>query len=65
MSNIEHVIWGKPPKAEHEEVLYTKATNAEEAKKVMEILAKEHGCSEMRVQVLDLNADPSEMFKKL
>lgn len=52
----EYIVWGKSPKnPEHEEPLYTKAKSPGEAKRIMETLKANHGCHDMRVQVLDLS----------
>jgi hypothetical protein len=54
----EYVIWGIPPNKRDEELLYTKAKSMPEAKKVCDILEKEHGVKKCRVQVLDLSKKP-------
>ena len=51
----EYVVWGIPPGQKSETILFTKAENMQQAKKVVEILEKKHGCKECRVQVLDLS----------
>jgi Fe2+ transport system protein B len=53
----EYVIWGIPPGKTHEDILYTKAETISEARKVVEILTKKHGCKKVRIQVLDLSQD--------
>ena len=52
---IEYIIWGYPPNNEYENLLYSKARSMAQAKDIMAILAKEHGCTDMRVQVLDMS----------
>lgn len=66
MSLKEFVIWGVPPNEEHENVLYTKATSLQEAIKISETLEKKHGCTNTRIQILDLSTPPdfSKIFKK-
>lgn len=53
----EYIIWGVPPGQRNEDVLYTKADSPAEAKRVMDILKNEHGCTKLRVQVLDLSKE--------
>jgi hypothetical protein len=62
-SKQEFVIWGIPPKKSSEEILYTKAKSNSEAKKVVKILTKKHGVKKARIQVLDLEQDPSKFWK--
>ena len=62
-SKKEFVIWGIPPKKSSEEILYTKAKSHSEAKKVVKILTKKHGVAKARIQVLDLEQDPSKFWK--
>jgi predicted kinase len=62
-SKKEFVIWGIPPKKSSEEILYTKAKSQPEAKKVIKILTKKHGVKKARIQVLDLEQDPSKFWK--
>jgi len=59
----EFVIWGIPPKKSSEEILYTKAKSNSEAKKVLKILVSKHGIKKGRIQVLDLEQDPSKFWK--
>jgi len=56
-SKKEYIIWGIPPDERNEDVLYTKADSPAEAKRVMDILKNEHGCTKLRVQVLDLSKE--------
>lgn len=52
----EYVIWGKEAGKTgdlDDAPLYTKAESMDEAKRVMAILEKDHGCHSMRVQTLD------------
>jgi len=53
----EYIIWGVPPGQRNEDVLYTKADSPAEAKRVMDILKTKHGCTKLRVQVLDLSKE--------
>ena len=62
-SKKEFVIWGIPPKKSSEEILYTKAKSHSEAKKVVKILTKKHGVKKARIQVLDLEQDPTKFWK--
>ena len=62
-SKKEFVIWGIPPKKSSEEILYTKAKSNSEAKKVLKILVSKHGIKKGRIQVLDLEQDPSKFWK--
>lgn len=53
---MEHVIWGTPPNATGplaDTLLYTGCTSSEQAERIMAVLAKDHGCTKMRIQVLD------------
>jgi len=59
----EFVIWGIAPGKKWEEVLFTKAKNMGEAKKVLQILTSKHGVKKGRITVLDLEQDPSEFWK--
>jgi len=59
----EFVIWGIPPKKSSEEILYTKAKSNSDAKKVLKILVSKHGIKKGRIQVLDLEQDPSKFWK--
>lgn len=59
---MEFIIWGLSPKnPDHEEPLHTRCRNQREVDATMEIL-RTHGCTEMRVQILDLTDDPGKMF---
>lgn len=53
--NNEYVIWGIPKGKKYEEVLHTGCETMAEAKKVSEILEKKYKCTEVRIQVLNLN----------
>ena len=59
----EFVIWGIPPGQAHEEPLYTKARSEAEAEIVIGQLVGLYGVTKTRVQILDLLACPSELFK--
>jgi hypothetical protein len=51
----EYIIWGKSPKDAQDNILHTKSKTAEEAEKITTILADEHGCFDMRIQIIDLS----------
>lgn len=55
---MEFVVWGIPPNGDSEEVLYTKATSMEQAKRVADVLKEKHGVTDTRVQVIDFTEDP-------
>ena len=59
----EYPIWGIPPGKNKEELLYTKAKSHGEAKKIAKVLTDKHGCTKVRIQVLDLAQDPSDIWK--
>ena len=50
----EFIIWGYPPNGE-DTLLHTKSKTMDEAKRVMVVLEEDHGCTNMRVQVLDIS----------
>jgi hypothetical protein len=56
-SKKEYIIWGIPPGERDEAILFTNAENMPEAKRVMDILKDKHGCTKLRVQVLDLSKE--------
>lgn len=49
----EYVIWGIPPGQQDEVPLYTLAETEEQAKAVIVVLEKKHGCRACRIQVID------------
>lgn len=55
---MEYIIWGKSPNAPHEQVLHTLSKSKEIAEKVMTHLQTEYDCTELRLQILDLNEKP-------
>jgi hypothetical protein len=57
----EFPIWGKPPSADDETLLHTRATSYKNAEQICIILAEEHGCTDMRIQTLDIS-QPYEGF---
>ena len=60
----EYIIWGLSPKnPEHEQPLVTRLNSEAQAQAVIEILRADHGCTDLRVQILDLSADPSNLFR--
>jgi hypothetical protein len=58
----EFPIWGIPPGAKREELLYTKAKSHAEAKKIVKILTNKHGVTKARIQVLDLAQNPADLW---
>jgi len=50
----EFIIWGKPYGKNYETVLFTGAKTMYEAKKVSKILATDHFCTDIHIQILDL-----------
>lgn len=54
----EFVIWGIAPNRKYEEPLFTKARTMTEAKNVLSLLEKEHGCKACRIQVIDFKEPP-------
>jgi len=62
-SKKEFVIWGIAPGKSSEDILYTKAKSNSEAKKVIKVLTDKHGVKKARIQVLDLEQDPSSFWK--
>jgi hypothetical protein len=62
-SKKEFVIWGIPPGKSSEDILYTKAKSNGEAKKILKVLVSKHGIKKGRIQVLDLEQDPSKFWK--
>ncbi len=62
-SKKEFVIWGIPPGKSSEDILYTKAKSMSIAKKILKVLTDKHGVKKARIQVLDLEQDPSKFWK--
>ena len=58
----EFVIWGIPPNKTEEDLLFTRATSMKDAEEYVKILTEQHGVTKARIQVLDLNECPSELF---
>ncbi|MEE8382198.1 MAG: hypothetical protein V3R78_10050 [Thermodesulfobacteriota bacterium] len=56
--NREYIIWGKAPKAEHEQPLYTKALTMAEAIRIKGIIETKLKATECRIQMLNLNTPP-------
>jgi hypothetical protein len=54
---VEYVIWGFPPgetdRVYGRQVLNTRARSRAEADDIVTILARDHGCTDMCIQVLD------------
>ncbi len=62
MTHTEYIIWGVKPNETEEEILYTKATTMDQAKKVIELLELVHKCTGTRIQTLNLGACPSQQW---
>ena len=61
----EYIVWGVPKGEKDEMIMYTKAKNFNQAKKVVDVLEKKHGVTKLRIQVLDLSQELSvNDFKK-
>lgn len=56
--NTEFVIWGIPAGECDEQLLYTKATTRQQAEQVKRILETKKGCTEVRIQSVDLDIAP-------
>lgn len=54
----EYVVWGVPPGGDGEQPLYTLARTMADARRVAGVLEREHGCTLLRVQVLNLSEPP-------
>jgi len=57
-SREEFVVWGIPKGKKKEEILFTKANSKKEADKIKKILTDKHGCTKVRVQVIDFSTKP-------
>jgi hypothetical protein len=53
----EYIVWGVPKGERDEKIMYTKAKNNNEAKKVVDILKKKYDVTKLRIQVLDLSQE--------
>ncbi len=66
----EYIIWGVPKdskekiEALREEVLYTQAKSLKQAKDVMKVLREKHGCTDVRLQTIDLSVPLSEIWNE-
>lgn len=60
----EYAIWGIPPQKKHEDLLLTEIKSIEEAKKQMRVLEVRYGCTELRIQTIDLFNGFNEDFIK-
>lgn len=59
----EYVVWGVPPDGDGDErPLYTRAETMEQARRVMRVLEEQHGCTRLRVQVLN-PAEPPDFVR--
>ena len=67
--SVEYVIWGIPPKDKYETLLLTtgkdgkRITKKSDATKLMKFLVTKHGVKKARIQELDVEVDPSNMFR--
>mgnify|MGYP003626956516 CR=1 len=60
--NTEYIVWGIKPHETEEEILFTKATTLQEARKVSEILEERHKCTATRIQIIDFTACASKAW---
>jgi hypothetical protein len=66
---VEYVIWGIPPKEKDETLLLTTGTDGKritkksDARKLLKLLVDKHGVKKARIQELDVEVDPSNMFR--
>ena len=66
---VEYVIWGIPPKEKDETLLLTTGTDGKritkksDARKLLKLLVDKHGVKKARIQELDVEVDPSDMFR--
>jgi hypothetical protein len=67
--SVEYVIWGIPPKDKDETLLLTagkdgkRITKKSDAMKLLKLLVTKHGVKKARIQELDVEVDPSDMFR--
>ena len=67
--SVEYVIWGIPPKDKDETLLLTtgrdgkRITKKSDAMKLLKLLVTKHGVKKARIQALDVEVDPSDMFR--
>ena len=67
--SVEYVIWGIPPKDKDETLLLTtgrdgkRITKKSDATKLLKLLVTKHGVKKARIQTLDVEVDPSDMFR--
>ena len=67
--SVEYVIWGIPPKDKDETLLLTagkdgkRITKKSDALKLLKLLVTKHGVKKARIQELDVEVDPSDMFR--
>ena len=67
--NVEYVIWGVPPNEEEEKLLLANlegkpVTDIEVAKNFKSVLEKKHGCTNVRIQKVNLSDNDFSAFKK-
>jgi hypothetical protein len=64
---FEYPIWGKPPAASDETLLHTTCTTLAAAEDVVRQLTTIHGCTDCRIQTLDMMASDTyvaDMWKQ-
>jgi hypothetical protein len=61
--SIEYIIWGVPAGQTEETILYSLARSEAEARRVIAVLEREHGCTRCRIHALDLRIAPD--FRKV
>lgn len=64
---MEYVIWGIPPHKDEEDLLITmfegeRITDIDIADWLASQLTKNHGCTEVRIQTIDLTAGVNQLF---
>ena len=67
--NVEYVIWGIPRGETEEKLLLTKIegkplTDINVAKKLKSVLEQKHGCTNVRIQKVDLSDNDFSAFNK-
>jgi hypothetical protein len=60
-SRYEYPIWGKPPGATEEALLHTLCTTMDAAEDVVKLLTTIHGCTDCRIQTLDMMPSDAHM----
>ncbi len=65
----EYAIWGKPPNQTEETLLLAQPqgrpiTDPEEAKMFMDVLVQKHGCTDCRIQTIDMENPDMSGFER-